>query len=397
MFNVKVINAWGEKLSRQYAESLHRERFAVARRLQGKHTYQNKQYISFSSNDYLNLSTDECVKEAFMQAASLYGLGSGSAMVVSGYHDAHAELEEAFATFMRRERALLFNSGYHANLAVMTTLASRHSIFIADKWCHASILDGMQLSHAKYHRYAPLDASHAETLLHKEKQNKNIEHLFLVSESVFGMSGQIAPVKLLAETAKHHDAYFIVDDAHGFGVLGDTGRGITESESLDDILLPCLITPFGKAMGSMGAMVSGNHTLIETLLQFAHTYRYTTALPPAIAKATIKALEILQQDKNRRSRLQHLIQHFIQEAKANELTLISDEMTPVKSILIGDNERVMKIQAALLDDGFHVAAIRPPTVPRHTARLRFSLTAAHEPMQISDVIKKLKHYATLYA
>ncbi|HEX4044881.1 MAG TPA: 8-amino-7-oxononanoate synthase [Gammaproteobacteria bacterium] len=355
-----------------------RNRQVVSREGKNKIRIKNQQLLNFSSNDYLGMTHHPAVKKAFIQAIKQYGVGSGSAALVSGWQLPHEELEKQFAAFLGRERALLFNSGYLANLGVITVLAQRKTAIVADRLCHASLLDGIQLTRAKHYRYRHCDIMHAADLLKKNAQSS----ILLVTESVFSMEGDIAPIKDLALLAKQSDAAFIVDDAHGIGVLGQQGRGISESAELDAEAITCLITPLGKAFGGMGAIVSASHTVIEAIMQFARSYRYTTAISPAIAAAMLKTLILIQQETWRREKLRTLIQFFIEEAIERGLSLLSTALTPIKSIIVGDNQQLEAIEQQLLTRGLLVACIRPPTVANGTARIRISLNCLHSKKDI---------------
>ena len=263
---------------------------------------QNKWVVNFCSNDYLNIATHPKVKKAFAKAAYQYGLGSGASNLISGFYKPHYELEEAFAEFLNRDRALLFNSGYHANLGLFQTFANRNSMVIADKLCHASLIDGMVISRAKHLRFAHQDLDSADILL-KEHAKKNC---LVVTESVFSMGGDITDLKKLSNLAHKNQALLMVDDAHGFSVLGQNGKGTCDYFNLNQKDIPCLVTPLGKGLGSYGAIISGPHAMIENLLQFARTYRYTTALPPAVSKGSLAALKVLQEEPKRQEKIRLL-------------------------------------------------------------------------------------------
>jgi 8-amino-7-oxononanoate synthase len=367
------------------ANHLLRERHVVDSQTHTRAVIKGKSLINFCSNDYLHISTHPDVKKAFIQGALEHGLGSGSSAMVSGYSKSHHLLEEQFAEFLNREKALLFNSGYHANLGVLSTFADRNSVVIADKFCHASLIDGIVLSRAKYFRYRHNDVHQAERLLGQVHKNK-----LLISESVFSMQGDIAPIKQLSAFALQHNAMFLVDDAHGIGVLGDQGKGICEYYHLSQHEIPCLITPLGKSLGSFGAIVSGRTEIIDALLQLARTYRYSTALPPAICYATLAALKIIRNESWRRKKLQALIRFFIKEAVQREFILTSLDETPIKSILVGSNQITVEIQKNLIRKGFLVSCIRPPTVPKNGARIRISLNCMHNEQQIIQLLDRLK-------
>jgi len=341
--------------------------------------------IHFCSNDYLNLATHPAVKKSFANTAGSQGLGSTGSALISGYSKSHAKLEAAFAEFLQRDKAILFNSGFHANLGVLTTFAGKNSVIIADKHCHASLNAGALLSRAKYIRYRHNHLQHAEELLYKNQERASL----LVTESVFSMQGSISNIRQLSEMAKKNNAMLIVDDAHGIGILGKTGAGAGEHFQLTQKELPCLVTPLGKAMGSYGAIVSGDETTIESLLQFAGSYRYCTALPPAICEATLTALALLKNESFRREKLLHLCEFFLQESRKYNFTLASQDLTPIMSVVIGCSEKTLKIQQALIEKGLLVSCIRPPTVPANKACIRISLNCAHEEKQIVYLLDQL--------
>jgi 8-amino-7-oxononanoate synthase len=366
---------------------LSRERFLIENRDSDTILVNSRSLINFSSNDYLATSTHPKVKKAFIEGIERYGAGSGSSALISAFYTPHQVLEEKLAEFLHRDRAILFNSGYLANLGVMTTFANRHTTIISDKFCHASILDGVALSRAKHDRYHHNNTHHCEALLSKRQQN-----CLLITEGVFSMAGDISPTDKLAVLAKRYLATLIVDDAHGIGVLGNNGGGICEHYQLNQDDIPCLITPLGKAFGSTGAVVSGNKSLIDGLIQFARTYRYTTALPPAISLATIESLNIISKEPWRREKLQNLISIFILEAKSRRLPIVSDDPTPIKSILVGSNETALKVKKNLMQQGFFVSCIRPPSVPTGTARIRISLNCLHKEKDIIRLLDLLAKF-----
>ena len=344
----------------------------------------NQEFINFTSNDYLNIARDNRVKKSLAEAAENYGLGSSSSAVVSGYSKPHQLLEQKFAEFLNRDKTILFNSGYHANLGVICSLANRNSNIIADKLCHASIIDSIRLSGASYARYKHNDINHAESLLQETDRN-----CLLITEGIFSMEGDITPADKLAEKCSQYEAVLAIDDAHSIGVLGENGRGICEYYNLTQQKVPVLIIPLGKAFGSMGAIVAGNENLINSIRQFARSYVYSTALPPAIVSATLKAVEIIEQESWRRQRLLELIYFFVEHASKIGLCLVSNDLTPIKSIIIGKNSDTVEVQNKLKDKGFLVSCIRPPTVPVNTARIRISLNCAHSKQQIITLLESL--------
>lgn len=344
-----------------------------------------KSFLNFSSNDYLSLAHHPHIKEAFIEGVQQFGVGSGASSFIGGYFKPQQQLEEKFAEYMQRDKAILFNSGYHANVGIIQALVSRDSNIVADKLCHASIIDGIRLSRANHYRYKHCDVAHVQTLLQSLSP-----HALVTTESVFSMEGRIAPVAELALLSQKHQAFLLVDDAHGVGVLGTTGKGISEFFGLKREDIFCLVTPLGKAMGGLGAFVSGCAELIDALSQFSRTNIYTTALPPAMICATIAALEIMQNENWRRKKLQELIKYFIQQAKTRQLCLGSSDLTPIKTIIIGDNQQTMMLQSILLEKGFFVSAIRPPTVSNGQACLRISLNYAHEFVELEQLLDAIE-------
>jgi 8-amino-7-oxononanoate synthase len=323
--------------------------------------------INFSSNDYLGLSKSKKVKEAFIDGIKLYGFGSGSSPLISGYYLSTKKLEEAFALHLKKDEAIFFNSGYHANIGVIQALQKP---IIMDKLCHASIIDGARLSAKQFYRYRHNDLEHAENLLQKTPNS------LLISERVFSMEGDIADVIKLKTLAAGYKARLIIDDAHGFGVL--------ENNIQSDLV----IIPLGKALGGMGAIVAGDKELIGYLRQTARSYMYSTALPPAIAHANLVALKLLSQETWRLEKLKSLISLFNFYANKAGLNLASQDLTPIKSILIGDNKLAKTIEKKLHAKGFFVKAIVSPTV--QISRIRISLCMNHSEENIINLIETIK-------
>lgn len=365
---------------------LHRVRRPISRKVNTRVIINGTSLINFCSNDYLNLSHHAQVKKALIRGAEKHGLGSSSSAAVSGYTQAHMLLEEEFAAFLKRDRALLFNSGYHANLGVLTTFAERHHVILGDKYCHASLNDGALLSYAAFHRFRHQDLLHAETLL----KQFSLRHPLLITESIFCMQGSLSEIKKLSALALTHQAFFIVDDAHGIGILGKTGAGASEHFQLTQKEIPCLVTPLGKALGSMGAIVSGEHGMIEALLQCAKTYRYSTALPPSLCEATRASLKVMQNETWRREKLIHLCQFFSKEAGKRNLSLASHDVTPIKSILIPSAQHALALQSLLFEKGLFISCIRPPTVPAALTCIRVSLNCMHDEKQIIFLLDQIK-------
>ncbi|MCD8573618.1 MAG: 8-amino-7-oxononanoate synthase [Gammaproteobacteria bacterium] len=325
------------------------------------------------------------MKHAFKQAVDVYGLGSGSSPLVSGYYQSQRDFEESFADFVQRDKALFFNSGYHANLSVFQTLTNRHGAIFSDKYCHASLLDGIQLSRARHIRYPHHDMDSLEERLKKEVDTEAI----VVTESIFSMHGDVSDLTRLSVVCKENNAFLCLDDAHGLGVLGESGRGACEYFGLSPQDVPCLIHPLGKAFGGMGAMVSGSHTLIDALVQQSRTYRYSTMLPPAIAAASLAVLEVLRSESWRRDVLHQNIALFNQLANEYGIPLCSYDLTPIRSVVVGSNDHALGVYHKLLAKNYFVSCIRPPTVPENTARLRISLCSEHSEDNIRALMQDL--------
>ncbi len=333
--------------------------------------------ISFCSNNYLGLKDHSDIIVATKKALDKYGIGSSASPAISGYTSLHQEFSEKLATFLHRDNVLLFSSGYLANLGVITTLTNKNTAVFLDKLCHASIIDSCKLSNIKFRRYQHLNMQSLAKLL----QNTTTDKL-IISEGIFSMDGDITPLDELTTIASDSYAQIILDESHSIGVLGESGRGCCEFVDLK----PQIITgSFGKAFASIGGFVAADADTIDYLLQFSRTFTYATSLPPAIIAANMKALEIMQLDNWRREKLQQLIKCFHQTAQKLNLTLLPS-ITSIQSILIHDAKKTMTIAAKLLERGFWVAGIRPPTVPPNTARLRISLNCLHSEQQIKHLL-----------
>lgn len=381
-----------ERLAQREKEHLTRVRRVIDGAQQPSLTCDGKRVIAFCSNDYLGLANHPQVKEAFKKGVDRYGVGSGASHLVVGHHRVHHQLEEALAEFTGRDRALLFSSGYMANLAVVTTLLNKSAFIFEDKLNHASLIDAGLLSGARFQRYLHNDV---DSLSKKLADKKKDDHKLIATDAVFSMDGDIAQLGELSALAKQHQAWLMVDDAHGFGVLGKNGAGSLSEYELTQSDVPILMATLGKACGVMGAFVAGSHTLIESLVQFARTYIYTTALPPAVAEATLGSLRIIKTDDVRRAHLRDLILYF--KKSADELNLpLNESMTAIQPLLIGDSQKALLISAALEEKGFLVTPIRPPTVPANTARLRITLSAVHTREQVNQLLEALSAVCKQY-
>ena len=343
-----------------------------------------RQLVDFGSNDYLGLARHPAVAAAMSECAARCGAGSGASHLVTGHGTEHARLEEELAAFTGRERALLFSTGYMANLAAVTALAGRGELVLLDRLSHASLIDGALLSGARFRRYTHADAQAAERALAERSRDVAV----IATDGVFSMDGDIAPLPELARVANAHGAWLIVDDAHGLGVLGPGGRGSLERLGLSCSDAPVLVGTLGKAFGTFGAFVAGSASLIEFLVQKARPYIYTTALPQPVAAATRKALDIAQREPWRRERLLALTARFRAAASHAKLPLGASG-TPIQPVILGDSQTALLAQQELFDAGFWVVAIRPPTVPPGGARLRVTLSAAHTEAQVDGLVEQL--------
>jgi 8-amino-7-oxononanoate synthase len=356
---------------------------------QGPHlTIDGREYLAFASNDYLGLANDTRLITAAKNAIDRYGIGAGASHMVSGHMAPHHELEVTLARFMGTDSALYFGSGYAANLGILTSLAARGDHIFADKLNHACLNDGALLSNANFHRYAHGDLDKLRSLLAVSGKNGlNTARNLVVTDAVFSMDGDIADLPALLEIAEEFNALLVIDDAHGFGVLGATGRGSLEHFGLKSDRIVYMAT-LGKAAGVYGAFVAGQRDVIEWILQTSRTYLFSTATPPMIAAALLESLKIIDEDNARRAHLHELIQFFTSSLKLKNCTLKFSE-TAIQPIIVGGNNRALYFADELKKRGIWVPAIRPPTVPRDTARLRVSLNAGHSKADVITLIKAL--------
>lgn len=338
--------------------------------------------LDFAGNDYLGLALDPRVAEAAAVGARRFGAGAGASHLVSGHLAVHEALENALAEWLGRERVLLFSTGYMANLGVLQALADGETAVFQDRLNHASLIDGATLSGARSRRFHHRDSSDLERLLARSRA----AHRLIVSDGVFSMDGDVADVNALANAARRHQAWLMIDDAHGIGVLGEHGGGC--SEGMGSVDVPILVGTLGKALGTGGAFVAGDAALIDHVTQFARSYVYTTAQPPAVASATLKALNIVRDEPEHRARLNANIATFRHEAQRLGLPL-ADSTTPIQPLMLGDEARTLRWAATLERRGIAVGAIRPPTVPLGQARLRITLSARHTPADIERLLDGL--------
>lgn len=372
------------QLNLRREEHLYRTRLNVASGCSSTLSVEGRSLINFCSNDYLGLASHPDISLALKQAADLYGTGSGASHLVSGHSVVHQKLEEQLAEYSGRPRALLFSTGYMANMGAINALVGRRDLVLQDQLNHASLLDGGRLSQADFKRYKHVDMASLEQRL----EQSSAERKLVVSDGVFSMDGNLAPLSEISTLAEKHSAWLMVDDAHGVGVLGPQGGGLVEQLGMNLKQVPVLVGTLGKSFGTFGAFVAGSEALIETLIQFSRSYIYTTALPPAVAAATLASLKIVRQESWRRDKLVQLVTRFRRGAEQIGLQL-GGANTPIQPVLINNDAKVVQVGQSLRDAGFLVGAIRPPTVPVGTGRLRITFSADHSEEQVDQLVAAL--------
>ena len=339
--------------------------------------------LSFCSNDYLGLANHPDIATAMKNAIDTCGVGSGASHLIDGHHQEHELLEQELAEFTGREAALVFSTGYMANVGVMSALMTRKDTILQDKLNHASLIDGAKLAQSKLLRYQHSDVDQLSSMLASASGKK-----LVVTDGVFSMDGDCAPLGEICAAATHENVWVMVDDAHGVGVLGPQGSGLVNHLGLSSKDVPLLVGTLGKAFGTSGAFVAGDKSVIDYLLQTARTYIYTTATPPAIAAATRASLKLVKQADDRRAHLSDVITLLRSGVQSLGLQLMASD-TPIQPIVVGSNENALRISQALKVRGILVTAIRPPTVPAGTARLRITLSAEHSVEQVNTLLNAL--------
>ena len=371
------------KLAEKHASNLYRQRRIVDSPQQVELLSAGRSLLSFCSNDYLGLANHPALAQALKRGVDRWGVGSGAAHLISGHSSAHHLLEEELAEWLGRERALLFSTGYMANLGVIGALAGRGDHIFADRLNHASLIDAGLASAAVFQRYRHGDA----TMLDEQLRGADRGSSMVVSDGVFSMDGDVAPLPQLVEICARHQALLMIDDAHGIGVLGEQGRGSGDGYSQQQ--LPVLMATLGKAFGVFGAFVAGSGELIENLIQEARSWVYTTAMPAAMAEALREALKIVREEEWRRQQLTRLVNQVREGADELGLALMPSQ-TPIQPLLVGDAGSALRWSRALQEQGFLVSAIRPPTVPSGSARLRITFSAAHTQAHLERLLEALE-------
>jgi len=377
------------KLKDREQQGLTRQRLSLQSAQSNSIKIDDKNFLNFSSNDYLGLANNPDTLYAIKNQLEQSGFGSGASHLICGHHQIHQDLENALAKFLQRGSAITFSSGYMANLAILQSLASKGDLILSDKLNHASIIDGAKLSDAQSLRYPHCDLAALESRLKKQAVNK-----WVVTDSVFSMDGDIAPLREIVELCKKYEANLIVDDAHGFGVLGKNGRGCIEHFELSQSDCVVVMGTFGKALGGYGAFVSGGHALTSYLEQFARPYIYTTALPPAVAAGNLYNLRLIESKPQLRNKLIENIKYFKLQC-ANKKIDMFDSQTAIQPIKVGNTKKLLRLDKKLKENGILVGAIRPPTVPPNGDRLRITLSASHDFEQINHLIEQLNKYINL--
>lgn len=388
---MRLLDELRADLERLDREALRRRRRSNVLPCAPRAVVDGRELTAFCSNDYLGLAGEPALAAAIAEGAARWGAGAGASHLVSGHYAVHDALEKALARFVGCARALYFSTGYMANSGILPALAGRGDAIFADRLNHASLVDGMLLSRATVHRHPHADVGALERLLAASPARRKL----IVTDAVFSMDGDVAPLAELLALAVRHDAWLVVDDAHGFGVLGPDGRGAVAEAGLDthpEAWRIVLVGTLGKAAGVAGAFVAGHADVVEWLLQKARTYVFTTGAPPALAHAVLESLRLIEAGAARRRRLQALIACFRAHARLQRWQLLPSR-TAIQPVLIGGNAETLEVARALEAAGLWVPAIRPPTVPAGSARLRVSLTAAHDEadvVRLADALVQLE-------
>ena len=375
-----------EQLAERKAQHLHRASIPINGKQSRYIVVNGKQYLNFSSNDYLGLASDPALVNAWKKGADLFGIGSGGSYLVTGYNQVHHDVTQQLQEWLGVESIALFNSGYSANQAIIKLLLSNNDLLIQDKLNHASLMEAGCNSPAKMQRFKHNDMQHLQTILNT---NSEVDNKLVISEGVFSMDGDCAPIDSLQQRCQSHQAWLMVDDAHGLGVLGKEGKGSASAQHIDNSELDIYMSTFGKALGIGGAFVSGSHQLIDYITNFSKPYIYTTGLPPAMVYCIGESARLVQTQQWRRDHLSELIAYFKLLAVQFDLPLMASN-TAIQPVLIGLSDTAIAISNTLKKSGIWTTAIRPPTVPNNTARLRVTLTVNHQKQDIEFLVKQIK-------
>lgn len=373
-----IWDSLGAEFAALDAAGLRRRRRTITARRGADVEVDGRHAINFCANDYLGLADHPALTEAAIAGAKRWGVGSGASHLVSGHFTAHEAAERRLAAFVGCEAALLFSTGYMVNSGILSALVGRGDAIFADRLNHASLVDGALLSRAGLHRYPHADLA----ALERQLEESSAQHKLIVTDSVFSMDGDIAPLEGLFALAERHDAWLVIDDAHGFGVIGPQGRGALRAFGIDSPRV-IYIGTLGKAAGVAGAFVAGAAPVVEWLLQKTRTYIFTTGAPPLLAETICAAVDLIEAGDARREHVARLIR-LLREGLDRPQRLIASP-TPIQPLVIGENQAAVSLANALFDEGLWAPAIRPPTVPQGTARLRISLSAAHTDAHVESL------------
>jgi 8-amino-7-oxononanoate synthase len=382
-----LFSALQSELNERATLGLLRQRYLLQSPQKAHIIVDGKSYLSFCSNDYLGLANDPQLIAALQQGAQQHGVGAGAAHLVSGHHTTHHQLEHELAAFVSKPAALLFSTGYMANLGVVQALVGKDDTVFADKFNHASLNDAMQLSRAIVKRYRHNDMTQLAQLLEQARSGRKL----VITDAVFSMDGDLAPLPELLALCEQHDAWLLVDDAHGFGVLGAQGRGSLAHFGITSKRIIYMAT-LGKAAGVFGAFVAAEQVVIDTLINHARSYVYTTAMPPALASALLESLRLIATGDELRGHLQRLIVQLRSGLQSLPWSLMPSA-TAIQPLLVGGNQAALNLSEGLRERSIWVAAIRPPTVLQGTARLRITLSAAHSAADVTRLIETLHELA----
>jgi 8-amino-7-oxononanoate synthase len=382
-----LFSALQSELNERATLGLLRQRYLLQSPQKAHIIVDGKSYLSFCSNDYLGLANDPQLIAALQQGAQQHGVGAGAAHLVSGHHTTHHQLEHELAAFVSKPAALLFSTGYMANLGVVQALVGKDDTVFADKFNHASLNDAMQLSRAIVKRYRHHDMTQLAQLLEQARSGRKL----VITDAVFSMDGDLAPLPELLALCEQHDAWLLVDDAHGFGVLGAQGRGSLAHFGITSKRIIYMAT-LGKAAGVFGAFVAAEQVVIDTLINHARSYVYTTAMPPALASALLESLRLIATGDELRGHLQRLIVQLRSGLQSLPWSLMPSA-TAIQPLLVGGNQAALNLSEGLRERSIWVAAIRPPTVLQGTARLRITLSAAHSAADVTRLTETLHELA----
>lgn len=380
-----------DELADLEVRGLHRRRRWIASASGPRVRYRGREFVNFASNDYLNLAGDPRLARAAARAAKRYGSGAGASPLVTGYLPPHRQLERDLAKWEQTESALVLPTGYQANLAAVATLG-KDAVLFSDELNHASLIDGCRLSRAPVHVYRHADAGHLEELLKCE--GASARRRLIVSDSIFSMDGDIAPLPDLLKLARRFDCLLLIDEAHATGVLGEQGRGAAELLQVDDAERVVKIGTLSKALGSQGGFICGSRSLIDWLVNHARPYIFSTALAPPAAAAARRAVAIVQAEPERRRHLQRLAERLRTELRGMGIAT-SGSSTPIVPLIVGEPAAAVELSRKLEEEGLLVPAIRPPSVPEGTSRLRISLTAGHNEEDVRRLVEALRQHSLL--